>query len=135
MTNTHPRTVIGTVSAAEFFVAVAASAGFLVGAATTGVDWEVVAGLLLGGVLMAPFAAFLAGRLPHAPFGALIGGVVVLTNARTLLRENDVDAMAMSIVLVAIAIVTVTAATYAHRRERRVGVEHSFYEAGDGTGE
>jgi uncharacterized membrane protein YfcA len=135
MTNTHPRTVIGTVSAAEFLVAVAASTGFLVGAATAGVDWEVVAGLLLGGVLMAPFAAYLAGRLPHAPFGALIGGVVVLTNARTLLRENDVDAMAMSIVLVAIAIVTVTAATYAHRRERRVGVEHSFYEAGDGTGE
>jgi uncharacterized membrane protein YfcA len=135
MTNAHPRTVIGTVSAAEFLVAVAASTGFLVGAATAGVDWEVVAGLLLGGVLMAPFAAYLAGRLPHAPFGALIGGVVVLTNARTLLRENDVDAMAMSIVLVAIAIVTVTAATYAHRRERRVGVEHSFYEAGDGTGE
>jgi len=135
MTNTHPRTVIGTVSAAEFLVAVAASTGFLVGAATAGVDWEVVAGLLLGGVLMAPFAAYLAGRLPHAPFGALIGGVVVLTNARTLLRENDVDAMAMSIVLVSIAIVTVTAATYAHRRERRVGVEHSFYEAGDGTGE
>jgi uncharacterized membrane protein YfcA len=135
MTNAHPRTVIGTVSAAEFLVAVAASAGFLVGAATAGVDWEVVAGLLLGGVLMAPFAAYLAGRLPHAPFGALIGGVVVLTNARTLLRENDVDATAMSMVLVAIALVTVAAAIYAHRRERRVGVEHSFYEAGDGTQE
>lgn len=133
MTNSHPRTVIGTVSAAEFLVAVAASAGFLVGAATAGVDWEVVAGLLLGGVLMAPFAAFLAGRLPHAPFGALIGGVVVLTNARTLLRENDVNASATSAVLIVIAVVAVAAATYAHRRERRIGVEHSFYEAGDET--
>jgi hypothetical protein len=133
MTNSHPRTVIGTVSAAEFFVAVAASAGFLVGAATTGVDWEVVAGLLLGGVLMAPFAAFLAGRLPHAPFGALIGGVVVLTNARTLMRGNDVDASVTATVLVAIAVVSVGAAIYAHRRERRVGVEHSFYETGDGA--
>lgn len=133
MTNSHPRTVIGTVSAAEFLVAVAASAGFLVGAATAGVDWEVVAGLLLGGVLMAPFAAFLAGRLPHAPFGALIGGVVVLTNARTLLRENDVNASATSAVLIVIAVVAVAAAMYAHRRERRIGVEHSFYEAGDET--
>lgn len=133
ITNSHPRTVIGTVSAAEFLVAVSASAGFLVGAATTGVDWEVVAGLLLGGVLMAPFAAFLAGRLPHAPFGALIGGVVVLTNARTLLRGNDVDGSVTTVVLVAIAVMSVGAAIYAHRRERRVGVEHSFYETGDGA--
>lgn len=133
ITNSHPRTVIGTVSAAEFLVAVSASAGFLVGAATTGVDWEVVAGLLLGGVLMAPFAAFLAGRLPHAPFGALIGGVVVLTNARTLLRGNDVDGSVTTFVLVAIAVMSVGAAIYAHRRERRVGVEHSFYETGDGA--
>lgn len=133
ITNSHPRTVIGTVSAAEFLVAVSASAGFLVGAATTGVDWEVVAGLLLGGVLMAPFAAFLAGRLPHAPFGALIGGVVVLTNARTLLRGNDVDGSVTTVVLFAIAVMSVGAAIYAHRRERRVGVEHSFYETGDGA--
>jgi uncharacterized membrane protein YfcA len=133
ITNSHPRTVIGTVSAAEFLVAVSASAGFLVGAATTGVDWEVVAGLLLGGVLMAPFAAFLAGRLPHAPFGALIGGVVVLTNARTLLRGNDVDGSVTTVVLFAIAVMSVGAAIYAHHRERRVGVEHSFYETGDGA--
>lgn len=34
-TQTTPRTVIGTVSASEFLVAAAASAGFLTGSATT----------------------------------------------------------------------------------------------------
>jgi uncharacterized membrane protein YfcA len=131
ITNSHPRTVIGTVSAAEFFVAIAASGGFLVGAATAGVDWEVVAGLLLGGVLMAPFAAHLAGRLPHAPFGALIGGVVVITNVRTLLAVRGVDEGVTAAVIIGIAIVVIATAIYAHRRERRTGVEHSFYETGD----
>lgn len=131
ITNSQPRTVIGTVSAAEFFVAVAASGGFLLGAATAGVDWEVVAGLLLGGVLMAPFAAHLAGRLPHAPFGALIGGVVVVTNVRTLLAVRRVSDDIIIAVLVAIALVVVALAIVAHRRERRTGVEHSFYESGE----
>lgn len=131
ITNSQPRTVIGTVSAAEFFVAVAASGGFLLGAATAGVDWEVVAGLLLGGVLMAPFAAHLAGRLPHAPFGALIGGVVVVTNVRTLLAVRRVSDDIIIAVLVAIALVVVALAIVAHRRERRTGVEHSFYETGE----
>lgn len=131
ITNSQPRTVIGTVSAAEFFVAVAASGGFLLGSATAGVDWEVVAGLLLGGVLMAPFAAHLAGRLPHAPFGALIGGVVVVTNVRTLLAVRRAGDDITVTVLVAIALVVVALATVAHRRERRTGVEHSFYETGD----
>ncbi|MGA0064095.1 MAG: sulfite exporter TauE/SafE family protein [Ilumatobacteraceae bacterium] len=131
ITNSQPRTVIGTVSAAEFFVAVAASGGFLLGSATAGVDWEVVAGLLLGGVLMAPFAAHLAGRLPHAPFGALIGGVVVVTNVRTLLAVRQAGDDITVTVLVAIALVVVALAIVAHRRERRTGVEHSFYETGD----
>ncbi len=131
ITNSQPRTVIGTVSAAEFFVAVAASGGFLLGSATAGVDWEVVAGLLLGGVLMAPFAAHLAGRLPHAPFGALIGGVVVVTNVRTLLAVRQAGDDITVTVLVAIALVVVALAIVAHRRERRTGVEHSFYETGE----
>ena len=73
-------------------LSLSASIGFIVGSATEGLDWEVVAGLLLGGVLMAPFAAFLAGRMPHAPFGTLIGGVVIITNSRTLLDEVGASA-------------------------------------------
>lgn len=127
-TKTRPRRVIGTVSAAEFMVALAASAGFIVGATTEGVDWEVVAGLLLGGVLMAPFAAFLAGRLPHAPFGALIGGGVVLLNARIIMISLEVPGPVRLGVLLAVAALTVVMAWLAWQREHVKGVERSLFE-------
>lgn len=128
VTSLEPRRVIGTVSASEFLVALAASGGFIGGSATADLDWKVVAGLLLGGVLMAPFAALLAGRLPHAPFGTLIGGVVVITNARTLMTTNNVSSIVIASVLIAVACVTVVLTVAAWRREHRLGVEHSFFE-------
>ncbi|MGA0842237.1 MAG: sulfite exporter TauE/SafE family protein, partial [Candidatus Nanopelagicales bacterium] len=67
VTKTQPRRVIGTVSASEFVVAISASAGFIFGMSNQNIDFQVVGGLLLGGVLMAPIAAKLAGKLPHAP--------------------------------------------------------------------
>lgn len=128
VTSLEPRRVIGTVSASEFLVALAASGGFIGGSATADLDWKVVAGLLLGGVLMAPFAALLAGRLPHAPFGTLIGGVVVITNARTLMTTNNMSPIVIASVLIAVACVTVVLTVAAWRREHRLGVEHSFFE-------
>jgi uncharacterized membrane protein YfcA len=127
-TNTEPKMVIGTVSASEFLVAVAASIGFLAGSATEGFDWEVVAGLLLGGVLMAPFAAHLAGRIPHAPFGVLIGGVVIATNSRTIMIANNRSSSTISIVLIALTVVVGILAFKAWRHEHEVGVEHSLFE-------
>jgi len=128
VTTLEPRRVIGTVSASEFLVAFAASAAFIGGSATANLDWQVVAGLLLGGVLMAPFAALLAGRLPHAPFGTLIGGVVVITNARTIMIMNDMSTPVIAGVLIAVACGVIVLTVAAWRRERRVGVEHSFFE-------
>ncbi|MFA5774517.1 MAG: sulfite exporter TauE/SafE family protein [Ilumatobacteraceae bacterium] len=128
VTTVEPRRVIGTVSASEFLVALAASGGFIGGSATSDLDWKVVTGLLLGGVLMAPFAALLAGRLPHAPFGTLIGGVVVVTNARTIMNTSDVSSSVTWGVLVPVAIVVSLLTIAAWRREKRIGVEHSFFE-------
>ncbi len=128
VTTVEPRRVIGTVSASEFLVALAASGGFIGGSATSDLDWKVVTGLLLGGVLMAPFAALLAGRLPHAPFGTLIGGVVVVTNARTIMNTSDVSSPIIWSVLVPVAIVVSLLTLSAWRREKRIGVEHSFFE-------
>jgi len=80
VTRHEPRRVVGTVNAAEFFVALGASAGFLTGAARAEIPWPAVIGLLIGGMIMAPFAARLAGRLPHAPMGTLVGTLVLLSN-------------------------------------------------------
>lgn len=129
--DTKPRTIVGTVSASEFVVTVCASAGFLVNASTDGLDWRVITGLLIGGVLMAPFAAHLAGRLPHQPFGALIGGMVVLTNGRSLMVAHDVPGPVRLAVLLAVIAIAIIAAVVAWRREHKQGIERSFFEQAD----
>lgn len=48
-----PKKIIGSVSAAEFAVAIAATAGFGFGSAIDGVVWPTVAALLIGGVIAA----------------------------------------------------------------------------------
>jgi uncharacterized membrane protein YfcA len=82
---TAPRTVIGSVSASEFLVAVSASIGFLVGLREQFFDnLPIVLGLAVGGVIAAPLAAWLVSRISPALLGAGVGGVVVLTNAQKL---------------------------------------------------
>jgi len=76
----EPRKVVGTVNAAEFLVAMSVSIGFLTGIAHEDIPWAAVLGLVTGGVIVAPFAARFAGRLPHAPMGTLVGGLIVLVN-------------------------------------------------------
>ncbi len=82
----EPRTAIGSVNAAEFFVALGSGFSFvlLVGLET----WDSVAGLIIGGLLVAPFAARLTRRLPRRTVmtgvGALIVGLSLWTISRTL---------------------------------------------------
>ncbi|WP_408896185.1 sulfite exporter TauE/SafE family protein [Nocardioides sp. R1-1] len=84
VTSHEPRRVVGTTNAAEFVVALSVSTGFVTGAAHQDIPWLPVLGLVLGGVVVAPVAARLAGRLPHAPMGAMVGGLVILVNAVTV---------------------------------------------------
>jgi uncharacterized protein len=85
VTKHEPRRVVGTVNAAEFVVAVSVSLGFVFGTAHQDIPWLPVLGLVAGGVVVAPFAAKLAGRLPHAPMGVMVGGLVILVNAVTVI--------------------------------------------------
>lgn len=80
-----PREAIGSASLAEFFVAAAVSATFV---ATVGVSlWPIITGLVLGGVLAAPFAALAAKRLPDRPSMVIVGVVVSLLALRGLLAS------------------------------------------------
>ncbi|MCX6401579.1 MAG: sulfite exporter TauE/SafE family protein [Propionibacteriales bacterium] len=85
VTRHEPRRVVGTTNAAEFVVALSVSTGFITGAAHQDIPWLPVIGLMVGGVIVAPIAARLAGRLPHAPMGAMVGGLVILVNAVAVL--------------------------------------------------
>jgi uncharacterized membrane protein YfcA len=81
---TPPRYAIGTVNLAEFFVTATISATFLL---TIGVTmWPIIAGLVMGGVLASPFAAYATRHLPDKVLMLLVGCVVVILSVRGLLR-------------------------------------------------
>lgn len=66
-----PRTTIGSVNAAEFFLALASGASFaLLGGFT---HWTTIAGLVFGGLFAAPFAALLVKRLPARALLIIVG--------------------------------------------------------------
>jgi uncharacterized membrane protein YfcA len=88
----EPRKVIGSVSTAEFLVAAAASAGFLIGLGRSGFVLPTVLALLAGGIVGAPLAAWLVRMVPAQVIGAAVGGLIILTNTRTLLRAYDLEA-------------------------------------------
>ncbi|PZG12117.1 permease [Micromonospora craterilacus] len=85
----EPRKVIGSVDTSEFVVAAAASLGFLIGLGTEGFLLPIVFALLAGGLIAAPIAAWLVRIVPAQLLGATVGGVIVLTNARVLMRSAD----------------------------------------------
>jgi uncharacterized membrane protein YfcA len=85
-TSTEPRKVIGTVSAAEFVVAVSASVGFLININRIDINWATVGGLALGGVIAAPIAAKLVGRLPAKVLGTVVAIAIIVLNAIQIMR-------------------------------------------------
>ena len=85
----EPRKVIGSVDTSEFVVAGAASVGFLIGLGSEGFVLPTVAALLVGGLIAAPLAAWLVRIVPAQLLGAAVGGLIVLTNSRTIMRAVD----------------------------------------------
>lgn len=120
----EPRKVIGSIDTSEFLVALAASLGFLLTLGSQGIDFVWVLALLIGGIAAAPLAAWLVRHLPPRILGSAVGGVIVLTNARTLLRSDAVGLKgtpAEGLVLSVIALVWVAAIVWsvrAYRAER-----------------
>ncbi|WBB80082.1 sulfite exporter TauE/SafE family protein [Micromonospora sp. WMMD882] len=115
----QPRKVIGSVDTSEFLVAVAASVGFLIGLGSEGFLLPIVAALLIGGLIAAPVAAWLVRIVPAQLLGAAVGGVIVLTNARGLLRAADLGGPAPAVVYALLGAGWLTALVLAVRALRR----------------
>jgi hypothetical protein len=117
-----PRRVIGTVDTSEFLVAVAASAGFFVGIGAASIPWTVVLGLLAGGLVAAPIAAYLVRHVPTRLLGVAVGGVIIATNSRSLMNAFDVSASTRLTTYLSIAVVWLVflgLALQGMRRDRR----------------
>ena len=81
----QPRYAIGSTNAAEFFVTLCVSATFF---ATIGLDlWPVILGLVVGGVLAAPFAALAAKYVPDRPMMVVVAVVILLLALRNLIMD------------------------------------------------
>lgn len=76
--------VVGTVSLAEFFITLTASLVFF---SSLGVKYVyIVAGLIIGGMMAAPMAARLAGKLPQKAAILAVAALVMISSLRVFLR-------------------------------------------------
>lgn len=81
---TTPRYAIGSVSLSEFFVTLTISATFML---TIGLElWPIITGLIVGGVIAAPFAALAAKHLPARALMILVGCVIIILSVRTIAK-------------------------------------------------
>jgi len=79
-----PRYIIGTVSLTEFFVTFASALTFF---SVIGIShWQLIAALILGGVLAAPIAAKLAGKLPLKAMFIGVGLMVIIWSLNVLAK-------------------------------------------------
>lgn len=81
-----PRFTIGSVNLAEFFVALASSLTFFTVIGL--VHWQVILGLIAGGVCAAPVAASLTRRLPVKTIMLTVGVVIILISLKTIITAT-----------------------------------------------
>lgn len=82
-----PRFVIGSVSITEFFVTLASAITFFT---MIGIGhWQVIAGLVIGGMVAAPLAAKLTGRLPLKTMFIAVGFLVIVWSLRIVLKSLE----------------------------------------------
>lgn len=116
---TAPRTVIGSVSASEFLVAVSASLGFLIGLREEFLDnLPIVLGLAIGGIIAAPLAAWLVSKVSPALLGTAVGGVIVITNSQKLVKYFDITSPWSTVIYATIVVAWAALVFYAWRSSK-----------------
>jgi len=77
-----PRFIVGSVNLAEFFVTVTEAATFftLLGLS----HWQIILGLIVGGVSAAPLAAYACKKLPPRILMVVVGAVIMALSIRNL---------------------------------------------------
>lgn len=79
-----PRYVIGSSTVAKFVLTFASAVTFIF---TVGIHhWNIVAGLLIGGIITAPFSAMLTSKLPVRKMFIAVGVVVIFCSLITMYR-------------------------------------------------
>ena len=77
-----PKKVIGTVNASEFFINLASATTFLFMVKVT--DWEALAGLIIGGFLITPYAAKTTSRMSVKMILTIVGCLITVLSIRKI---------------------------------------------------
>ena len=118
----EPRKVIGSVDTSEFLVALAASAGFLAALGSQGIKGSYVVALLIGGIVAAPIAAWFVRIVTARLLGASVGGLILITNTRTMFDAFDVSGGTRNPVYVVLALGWIAAISYVVYLHKRDGI-------------
>jgi uncharacterized membrane protein YfcA len=78
----NPRYTIGSVNAAEFAISFASGITFMLFGGIHG--WQVIIGLILGGVIAAPLGAYLVNKIKRKPMMVAVGVLIILLSLKTL---------------------------------------------------
>ena len=114
----EPRKVVGSIDTSEFVVAVGASLGFLFGLGSARINWGYAGALLAGGVIAAPIAAWLVKHLAARVLGVAAGGLIILTNSKTLLEAVGVPGVGVAATAAVVFVLWITGIVWAVKQER-----------------
>ena len=78
----NPRFTIGTVNLAEFFVTLTEVATFLTMMGL--VQWQIILGLIIGGVTAAPLAAYICKKIPSKELMIIVGILIITLSIGTI---------------------------------------------------
>lgn len=81
----NPKLTVGTVNAVEFFVALIASGVFTIFIGVT--TWNVILGLIVGGMLAAPLGAYITHKINLQWAMMLVGTLIIILSARTIILQ------------------------------------------------
>lgn len=99
-------------------MAVGGSLGFIIALGSSGIEWGYAVALLAGGVVAAPIAAWLVRILPARVLGVAAGGLIVVTNARTILESVGIASGAVWLIVAGLAVLWISGITWAVKQER-----------------
>ena len=110
------RKVVGTVDTSEFAIAVSATLGFFISLGWEEVNWLWVGALMIGGIIAAPIAAWLVRKIHPQLMGVLVGGFIILVNARTLLTTWIDDSSTYPYIYIGIALLWIGAIIFSIKK-------------------
>ncbi len=115
----EPRKVVGSIDTSEFVVAVGGSLGFLLALSSQGIPWDYALALLIGGVIAAPVAAWLVKHLPARVLGVAAGGLIVLTNTKTIAEALGASGGTVGLLAALVAVLWISGIAWAVAQERK----------------